>query len=134
MFTLEQLEGVISALAYPEIEITKDDKQSIGYRIRLRITFRARNNEFLLKLQRTLADVGIDSYYKEREKEGRPYHLLRLTNVDNLIKFLRLIDSDEPTSNNRFNSFEEVLTLVSNKHHLKQKGFERILEIKGLLT
>ena len=134
MFTLEQLEGVISALAYPEIEITKDDKQSIGYRIRLRITFRARNNEFLLKLQRTLADVGIDSYYKEREKEGRPYPLLRLTNVDNLIKFFRLIDSDEPTSNDRFNSFLEVLTLVSNKHHLRQKGFERILEIKGLLT
>ena len=134
MFTLEQLEGVISALAYPEIEITKDDKQSIGYRIRLRITFRARNNEFLLKLQRTLADVGIDSYYKEREKEGRPYPLLRLTNVDNLIKFFRLIDSDEPTSNDRFNSFLEVLTLVSNKHHLRQKGFERILEIKGVLN
>lgn len=134
MFTLEQLEGVIAALAYPEIEITRDDRQSIGYRIRLRITFRARNGEFLLKLQRTLADVGIDSYYKAKEKEGRPYPLLRLTNVDNLIKFLRLLEKDEPTSNNRFDSFEEVLTLVSNKHHLKQKGFERILEIKEILT
>ena len=134
MFTQEQLEGIIVSLAYPEIEITKDDKQSIGYRIRLRICFRARNNEFLLKLQRTLSDIGIDSYYKEREKEGRPYPLLRLTNVNNLIKFLRLIDSDETTSNDKFNSFEEVLTLVSNKHHLTQKGFERILEIKGLLT
>ena len=88
----------------------------------------------MLKLQRTLADVGIDSYYKAKEKEGRPYPLLRLTNVDNLIKFLRLLEKDEPTSNNRFDSFEEVLTLVSNKHHLKQKGFERILEIKEILT
>ena len=134
MFTQEQLEGVIYSLAYPEIEITKDDRQSIGYRIRLRVNFRAKNNLFLLKLQRTLEDKGIQSYYKAKEKEGRPYPLLRLTNVDNLIQFFRLIDSNEPTSNNRFNSFEEVLTLVSNKHHLKQKGFERILEIKGLLT
>ena len=54
MFTQEQLEGVIYSLAYPEIEITKDDRQSIGYRIRLRVNFRAKNNLFLLKLQRTL--------------------------------------------------------------------------------
>lgn len=134
MFTQEQLEGIIYSLAYPEIEITKDERQSIGYRIRLRITFRARNDDFLIKLRHTLQDKGIESYYKDREKEGRPYPLLRLTNVDNLIKFLRLIDLNEPTSNNRFDSFEEVLTIVSNKHHLRQKGFERILEIKGLLT
>ena len=33
--------------------------------------------------------------------------------------------------NDKFNSFLEVLTIVSNKHHLTQKGFDRILEIKG---
>ena len=26
------------------------------------------------------------------------------------------------------------LTIVSNKHHLTQKGFDKILEIKGLST
>ena len=134
MFTQEQLEGIILALAYPEIEITKDDKQSIGYRIRLRITFRVRNKAFLLELQETLDSKGIDSYFKEREKEGRPYPLLRLTKVDNLIDFLKLIPEDLPTSNDRFDSFLEVLTIFANRHHLRQKGFERILEIKGLIT
>ena len=134
MFTQEQLERIILALAYPEIEITKDDKQSIGYRIRLRITFRVRNKAFLLELQETLDSKGIDSYFKEREKEGRPYPLLRLTKVDNLIDFLKLIPEDLPTSNDRFDSFLEVLTIFANRHHLRQKGFERILEIKGLIT
>ena len=73
MFTQEQLEGIILALAYPEIEITKDDKQSIGYRIRLRITFRVRNKAFLLELQETLDSKGIDSYFKEKEKEGSSF-------------------------------------------------------------
>ena len=133
MFTKKQLEGIILALAYPEIEITKDEKQSIGYRIRLRITFRVRNKEFLLMLADSLNTHKIDSYFKEKEKEGRPYPLLRLTNVNNLLRFYKLIP-DLPTSNDKFDSFLEVLTIVSNKHHLTQKGFERILEIKGLLT
>ena len=65
MFTKKQLEGIILALAYPEIEITKDEKQSIGYRIRLRITFRVRNKEFLLMLADSLNTHKIDSYFKE---------------------------------------------------------------------
>ena len=48
MFTKEQLEGIIVALASPEISIERDDKQSIGYRIRLRVHFRAMNNSFIL--------------------------------------------------------------------------------------
>tara|TARA_R110000824_G_scaffold166654_1_gene343441 strand:+ start:532 stop:933 length:402 start_codon:yes stop_codon:yes gene_type:complete len=133
MFTKEQLEGVILALAYPEIEIAKDDKQSIGYRIRLRINFRVMNKDFLLMLQESLEQYSVDSYFKGREKDGRPYPLLRLTNVDNLLQFYKLIP-ELPKSNNRFDSFLEVLTVVSNKHHLTQKGFDRILEIKGLST
>ena len=100
----------------------------------MRITFRVRNKAFLLELQETLDSKGIDSYFKEREKEGRPYPLLRLTKVDNLIDFLKLIPEDLPTSNDRFDSFLEVLTIFANRHHLRQKGFERILEIKGLIT
>jgi hypothetical protein len=40
MFTKEQLEGIILSLSNPEISIEKDDNQSIGYRIRLRVHFR----------------------------------------------------------------------------------------------
>tara|TARA_R110002167_G_scaffold65864_4_gene186377 strand:+ start:1085 stop:1486 length:402 start_codon:yes stop_codon:yes gene_type:complete len=133
MFTKEQLEGIILSLAYPEIDIARDDKQSIGYRIRLRVNFRVMNKEFLLMLQESLEHYGVDSYFKEVEKKGRPYPLLRLTNVDNLLQFYKLIP-ELPKSNNKFDSFLEVLTVVSNKHHLSQKGFDRILIIKGLST
>ena len=39
MFTQEQLEGIIISMAYPEAEIYRDDNQSIGYKIRLRVNF-----------------------------------------------------------------------------------------------
>lgn len=132
MFTKSQIEAVIISLAYPEISIEKDDNQSIGYRIRLRVHFRAINGEFLMMLKESLKEIGIDSYYKEIEKESRPYPLLRITRVDNLIEFCNLIPEDLPHSNDKFGSFQEILTIVSNKHHLTQKGFERVLEIKGL--
>ena len=129
MFTKEQLEGIIVALANPEISIEKDDKQSIGYRIRLRIHFRAMNEDFILGLKETLEEHGIDTYYRNKEKETRPYPLLRITKVDNMFNLLKLISKNLEWNRN-FSSFLEVLTIVSNKHHLVQKGFDRILEIK----
>lgn len=131
MFTKEQLEGIIVALASPEISIERDDKQSIGYRIRLRVHFRALNNSFILGLKETLEENGIDTYYRSEEKESRPYPLLRITKVDNLLDLFRLIPPKLENWNDKFDSFLEVLTIVSNKHHLTQKGFDRILEIKG---
>ena len=133
MFTTEQLEGIIVSLANPEIDITRDVKRAIGYNVRLRIMFRAKNPKFLLKLQETLTEIGIDSYYKGIEKKARPHPLLRLTNIDNLLLFCSLLP-DSPTSNDRFKVFREALTIVSNKHHLRQKGFEQLLKLKGLLT
>ena len=134
MFTKEQLEGILISIARPHISIANDIRQSIGYRIRLRVHFRSVNENFLSLTQDTLTGLNIDSYLKPREKDSRPYPLLRITRVDNLINFLNLIPEDLPQSNNKFTDFKEVLTIVSNKHHLTQKGFERVLEIKGILT
>lgn len=133
MFTQEQLEGIILSMAHPEVEIYRDDNQSIGYKIRMRINFRATNLEFLSLLQTTLREHNIQSLLKDIEKTSRPYPLLRVTRTDNLIEFYKLIP-DLPSSNNRFDSFLEILRLVSNKHHLTQKGFDKILRIKELLT
>ena len=132
MFTKEQLEGIILSLSNPEISIEKDDNQSIGYRIRLRVHFRVSNRDFLVMLQNTLTEYGVESYLKNSEKDSRPYPLLRITKVSNLIEFFNLIP-ELPNSNNKFDKFLEVLTIVSNKHHLTQKGFDRILKIKGIL-
>ena len=133
MFTKEQLEGILVSLASPEISIEKDRKQSIGYRIRLVVKIRAMNIDFLSSLQQTLEEYGIDSYLKETEHCDRHYPILRITSVNNLLQFFKLIP-DAPKHCNKFDSFLEVLTIVSNRHHLTQKGFDRVLEIKGLST
>tara|TARA_R110000824_G_C14760071_1_gene629688 strand:+ start:96 stop:524 length:429 start_codon:yes stop_codon:yes gene_type:complete len=142
MFTKEQLEGILVSLASPEISIEKDRKQSIGYRIRLVVKIRAMNYGFLSVLQETLEEYGIDSYLKTTEHCNRKYPILRITSINNLLQFFKLIpnipkhcvDYLEYSDSDKFESFLEVLTIVSNKHHLTQKGFDKILEIKGLST
>tara|TARA_R110002012_G_scaffold320774_1_gene545499 strand:- start:14181 stop:14582 length:402 start_codon:yes stop_codon:yes gene_type:complete len=133
MFTKEQLEGILVSLASPEISIEKDSKQSIGYRIRLVVKIRAMNYDFLSALQETLEEYGIDSYLKTTEHCNRKYPILRITSINNLLQFFKLIPNI-PKHCNKFESFLEVLTIVSNRHHLTQKGFDKILEIKGLIT
>lgn len=133
MFTKEQLEGILISLVSPEISIEKDRKQSIGYRIRLVVKIRAMNIDFLSTLAETLEEYGIDSYLKETEHCDRNYPILRITSVNNLLELFKLIPNT-PKHCNKFDSFIEVLTIISNKHHLTQKGFDRVLEIKGLST
>ena len=136
MFTKEQLEGIIVSLANPEISIEKDDRQSIGYRIRLRVHFRALNNSFLTNLQLCLLDEKIETYYRSQEKTSRPYPVLRVAKVENLLKLFNLIPSELRylDANNKFSTFYEVLTIISNKHHLTQKGFDKILKLKYNFT
>ena len=121
MFTKEQLEGILISIARPHISIANDIRQSIGYRIRLVVEVRATNIEFLSSVRDTLQEYGIDSYLKEIEK-----------NADNLINLFQLIPN-LPKHCVNFDSFLEAVTLFSNKHHLTQKGFNKMLEIKGLL-
>ena len=97
------------------------------------VKIRAMNYGFLSVLQETLEEYGIDSYLKTTEHCNRNYPILRITNINNLLQFFKLIPNI-PKHCNKFESFLEVLTIVSNRHHLTQKGFDKILEIKGLST
>tara|TARA_R100000995_G_scaffold30236_1_gene13477 strand:- start:172 stop:573 length:402 start_codon:yes stop_codon:yes gene_type:complete len=133
MFTREQLEGILVAIARPQIAIAQNVRHSTGYKIKLSVEIRAMNREFLVLLQESLKECGIDSYLKEIEKKSRPYPVLRITNADNLINLFQLIPNYVPQHCDNFDSFLEAVTLFSNKHHLTQKGLNRMLEIKGLL-
>lgn len=134
MFTKEQLEGIIISLANPEIAIEKDRHHSIGYKIILRVHFRVKNKDYLLELQETLRANGIDSYLKDEEKKSRPYPVLRITNIDNLFNFLKLIPNKPKHNQNKFEKFVSILDMVSKKHHLTQKGFDKILKIQEIVT
>ena len=132
MFTREQLEGILVAIARPQIAIAQNVRHSTGYKIKLSVEIRAMNREFLVLLQESLKECGIDSYLKEIEKKSRPYPVLRITNADTLINLFQIIPN-LPKHCVNFDSFLEAVTLFSNKHHLTQKGLNRMLEIKGLL-
>ena len=131
MFTEEQLEGVILASANPEIEISKDKASALGYRVRVRILFRSFSLDFLNMIKQNLDEVNITSRIKEKEKSNRPNPILIVSKMEDILEFVKLLP-DLPDSSNKFDSFLTILSLISNKHHLTQKGLDKILKIQGL--
>ena len=131
MFTQEQLEGVILASANPEIEISKDEASALGYRVRVRILFRSFSLDFLNIIKQNLDEVNITSRIKEKEKSNRPNPILIVSKIEDILEFVKLLP-DLPDSSNKFDSFLTILSLISNKHHLTQKGLDKILKIQGL--
>ena len=132
MFTNKQSEGIILAMATPEISIERSKTAAAGYRVKLRIHFRCRNLAFLEGFQEYLIDNDVDSYLKESEGSHRPYPLLRITKPENLRRFLALIP-DLPDANDRFECFKKVLTMYEKGTHMTQKGLDELLIIKGYM-
>ena len=54
MFTREQLEGILVAIARPQIAIAQNVRHSTGYKIKLSVEIRAMNREFLALLHESL--------------------------------------------------------------------------------
>ena len=132
MFTKGQFEGIILAMATPEITVERSKSAAAGYRVKLRIHFRCRNGSFLEGFQEYLTENDIDSYFKESEGSHRPYPLLRITKPENLRRFLALIP-DLPDANDRFECFKKVLTMYEKGTHMTQKGLDDLLIIKGYM-
>ena len=132
MFTKGQFEGIILAMATPEITVERSKSAAAGYRVKLRIHFRCRNGSFLEGFQGYLTENDIDSYFKESEGSHRPYPLLRITKPENLRRFLALIP-DLPDANDRFECFKKVLTMYEKGTHMTQKGLDDLLIIKGYM-
>ena len=64
MYSKDQLIGILLSLAKTEIHVSKDDTTRIGYRVRLKVSFRG-HAEMLQAIQRTLLQHNIESKYKE---------------------------------------------------------------------
>ncbi len=64
MFNKSQVEGILLSVAKPEVHISRSQHTNIGYRVRIRVNIRG-CEDFLLGVQRTLAQHSIKSKYKE---------------------------------------------------------------------
>lgn len=132
MFSKEMLQGILISCPKPECNITKNDASSIGYRVRLKISFRG-NENFLLALQRTLLQHGITSTLKERESKTRPKPILKITKNSEIGKVLDILPPKLDNSNVEWDDFMRIFSIVYNGKHLSLEGFEDILKIKELV-
>ena len=128
MFSKHQMEGILLSMPTTEIIIAKEKNIQIGYRVRLRVCFRGKD-EFLLAIQRTLLQYEIDASYKERESKVRPRPILSISGKDNLNRVMDMLPV--LPSNAEWEDFEDALELCNAGKHLTQKGFDSIRKMKG---
>jgi|TARA_R100000482_G_C4979413_1_gene82601 hypothetical protein len=132
MYNKDMLIGILLSLGRTDVLIERVDNSSIGYRTRIRIAVRG-NLEFLGAIERSLAQHEIKSRVYETESAGRPRPILRISGNINLFKLMGLIPDYLPDSKGELEMFREVVNIVANKEHLTLDGFNRILEIRGMI-
>ena len=130
MFNKGQLQGVLLSIAKPEIHVSRAGTTNIGYRVKIRVNIRAAN-DFLLAVQRTLNQSGIESTFKEKEHKSRPRPILSINGIVNLWKLCGLIPDDVPDAKNVWKDFREIINIVDNGEHHTLEGLDRILQLKG---
>ena len=131
MYSKGQLQGILLSIAKPEVHVAKASKLQIGYRVRVRVNIRG-SSDFLIGVQRTLAQNGVEANYKEKEHKSRPRPILTIGGLTNIWKLCQLIP-DLPDAKNNWNDFEEIVEILDNGEHHTPEGLERILQIKGEL-
>ena len=128
MFSKQQMEGILLAMPTAEIIIAKERNIQIGYRVRLRVCFRGKE-EFLQAIQRTFLQYEITANYKERESKVRPRPILSISGKDNLNRLMDMLPV--LPSNAEWENFEDALEICNAGKHLTQSGFDSILKMKG---
>jgi hypothetical protein len=132
MYNKDMLIGILLSLGRTDVLIERVNNSSIGYRTRIRIAIRG-NLEFLGAIERSLAQHEIKSRVYEMESAGRPRPILRISGNINLFKLMALIPDYLPDSKGELEMFREIVNIVANKEHLTLDGFNRILELKGMI-
>jgi hypothetical protein len=123
MYSKDMLIGILLGMSKCDIYIEKNDSSQIGYR---------GNKDFLIAVQRSLAQHQIESKFKETEHKGRPRPILRIGGIKTLFKLMLLVPIELPDANNEWATFRECVDIVSNGRHLQLEGLERLFELKGV--
>ena len=126
------MQGILLSIAKPEIHVSRAGNTNIGYRVKIRVNIRG-SEGFLLGLQRSLGQKGIDSSYKEKEHKSRPRPILSVGGLVNIWKVCELVPNDKPDAKGVWDKFKLIVTIIDNGQHHTLEGLDRILELKGEL-
>ena len=97
MFSKDTLAGIFLSLGNYEILIEKDERLSIGYKVKLRISIRG-SEDFLLAVQRSLIQSEVTSKYIEQESKSRPRPILKIGGIQNIVYILQTFCRDLPNA------------------------------------
>ncbi len=123
--------GILLSSGKLDFNIERASDSQIGYRVRIKIIIRAKE-EFLRAVERTLLQHEITSSYKEKESKTRPKPILKIGGIKNLYKLTELVP-DLPDAKGEWKTFRELVELISENKHRTSSGLDRILEIKGVI-
>lgn len=132
MYSKDMLIGIVLGMAKTEIYLEKNESSQIGYRVRLRVNLRAKE-QFLLGVKRSLEQHQITSKYKDIEHKGRQSPILRIGGIKNLYKLCEFLPTNLPDANDEWYTFRQSVSIVSDGEHLQLEGLERLFVLKGVL-
>ena len=131
MYSKDMLIGILLSSGKLDFNIERASDSQIGYRVRIKIIIRAKE-EFLRAVERTLLQHEITSSYTEKESKTRPKPILKIGGIKNLYKLTELVP-DLPDAKGEWETFRELVELISENKHRTSSGLDRILEIKGVI-
>ena len=131
MFNEDMTKGILHSIARPELTIYRNDKKHIGYEIRIRVSVRADNEEFLIYLRDALGELNINAKVKWSESKVRPKPILWVSGIINVVRVCELMESDYPSSKEQWETFKEATQMIYRGQHTTQEGFDELLRLKG---
>ena len=131
MYSKDMLIGIMLSSGKIDFNVERANKSHMGYRVRLKVIFRA-EEPFLKAVQRTLLQHEISSSFKEVESKTRPKPILRIGGIKNLFKLTELVPP-LPDAKGEWNTLRELVELISENKHRTSRGLDRIFELKGLI-
>lgn len=132
MFNTNQIQGILLSSARPELTIYRNDKKNLGYEVRVRVFFRADNEEFLMFLKDALDELNVTCQFRDKESKVRPKPVLWVSGITNLLTLCRLVP-ELPDSKNQWAPFITAIDLICDGEHTTQEGLDRLLTLKGAL-
>ena len=132
MFSKDMLIGIILSSSKMDFNIERDDNAEIGYRVRMRLLFRA-EKPFIDALGSSLAMHGINFKEKQIESKARPRPILFIGSIKSLFKVITLVPDKLPDAKDEWRTFRKVVNMLANHEHKTAEGLDKIFELKGVI-
>lgn len=128
VYNKDMLIGILLC-SRPALHIAVDERNNIGYSVKLRLYLRG-EKEFCEAVQRTLLQHGITSTYKKRESKIRPKPVLFIGGIKNHYIINSMVNPLLPSIKNKWKEYIKAYNIMANKKHLTLEGLEELIEIK----